>query len=173
MFLPNEKQNTVVHAGGTPTPQPTTTHNLNQTTWNTHHHLRPTRWYKPVGTHMCKQHQYKRAQVNIQPQPATEEKHISTSNKQLVSTFLRPTKPNATAPLDHIYDQGVFGLLRSLFVFVLCSCFLQTRNKHRSTCWWNTNTTTNHHPQLESNNMEYTSPLTVYSVVQTKWDTHV
>ena len=47
--------NTVVRAGGTPTPQTTTTHNLNQTTWNTHHHLRPTRWYIPVGTHMCKQ----------------------------------------------------------------------------------------------------------------------
>ena len=55
VLRPNEKQNTVVRAGGTPTPQTTTTHNLNQTTWNTHHHLHTTRWYKPVGTHMCKQ----------------------------------------------------------------------------------------------------------------------
>ena len=52
-----------------------------------------------------------------------------------------------------------------------CLCLYSFRasskreTKHRSTCWWKTNTTTNHHPQLESNNMEYTSPLTCYSVV--------
>ena len=55
-LLPKEKQNTVVRAGGTPTPQTTPTHNLHQTTWNTHHHLQATRWYQTSWeTQMYKQ----------------------------------------------------------------------------------------------------------------------
>ena len=104
--------------------------------------------------------QQKKAHINIKQ---TTCQHILSSNNIKCNSAIGP----------HKWPRSVWFVA---VVVCVCTLFVLRPNEKQNTvvhAGGTPNTTNNHHPQLESNNMEYTSPLTYYSVVQTSWDTHV